>query len=76
MSRIKIPLSEDGQAEIEIIPESGQIYVHSRGQTALRLVVQGSLDRPIDAGRNFVDARVAFTDHVQITLGPGSVVES
>jgi hypothetical protein len=75
MTRIKIPLSKDGEAEIEIDTAGGTIWVHSKGVTVMRVSTSGPLEQTIDDGRNFIDARVTFSNHIQITLGPGSVVE-
>lgn len=72
MSRIKIPV-----AEIEIDPEGGTIWVHNdQGVTVMRLSIPTPMDKPVDTGKNFIDARLTYANHVQVQLGPGSVVET
>ena len=72
MDRIKIPV-----AEIEIDPEGGTIWIHNdKGVTVMRLSVPAPMEKPVDTGKTFIDARLSFANHLQVQLGPGSVIET
>jgi hypothetical protein len=75
MSNIKIPLSKDGEAQIEIDTTGGTIWVHSKGRTVLRVSTAGAL-KAIDGRCAFIDIRDTDPDHVQVTIGPETVVEA